>query len=98
MMPFLDEDLQSCFRVFSFRWPVFPSNFVCLSHCFAPQIIFHKENPGINYEFYVPVEKREVERERMVEREKEAPRERPREREPGRAPLRSTSLLFRSLF
>ncbi|XP_037310225.2 ADAMTS-like protein 4 [Pungitius pungitius] len=52
-------------------------------------IIFHKENPGIDYEFYVPVEKREVERERMAEREKEAPRERPREREPGRAPLRS---------
>ncbi|XP_068591440.1 thrombospondin type-1 domain-containing protein 4 isoform X3 [Cebidichthys violaceus] len=54
-------------------------------------IIFHKENPGINYEFYVPVEKKEVERERLTEREKEreVPRERPREREPARAPLRT---------
>ncbi|TNN80968.1 Thrombospondin type-1 domain-containing protein 4 [Liparis tanakae] len=52
-------------------------------------IIFHKENPGINYEFYIPVEKREVERKRLTENEREAPRERPREREPGRAPLRS---------
>ncbi|XP_068591438.1 thrombospondin type-1 domain-containing protein 4 isoform X2 [Cebidichthys violaceus] len=54
-------------------------------------IIFHKENPGINYEFYVPVEKKEVERERLTEREKEreVPRERPREREPARAPLRN---------
>ncbi|XP_034553364.1 thrombospondin type-1 domain-containing protein 4 [Notolabrus celidotus] len=56
-------------------------------------IIFHKENPGINYEFYVPVEKTEGERERLTEREREppreAPRERLREREPGRAPLRS---------
>ncbi|XP_028437274.1 thrombospondin type-1 domain-containing protein 4 isoform X1 [Perca flavescens] len=51
-------------------------------------IIFHKENPGINYEFYVPVE-REVERERPTERERETPRERPRDREPGRSPLRS---------
>ncbi|KAK9513870.1 hypothetical protein VZT92_027371 [Zoarces viviparus] len=54
-------------------------------------IIFHKENPGINYEFYVPVEKRELQRERLTEREKEreAPRERQRERAPARAPLRS---------
>ncbi|XP_031709035.1 thrombospondin type-1 domain-containing protein 4 isoform X1 [Anarrhichthys ocellatus] len=54
-------------------------------------IIFHKENPGINYEFYVPVEKKEQERERLTAREKEreAPRERQREREPARAPLRS---------
>ncbi|XP_036931557.1 thrombospondin type-1 domain-containing protein 4 [Acanthopagrus latus] len=56
-------------------------------------IIFHKENPGIDYEFYVPVEKKEAERERLTEREwetpREAPRERQREREPVRAPLRS---------
>ncbi|XP_017280562.1 thrombospondin type-1 domain-containing protein 4 isoform X2 [Kryptolebias marmoratus] len=39
-------------------------------------IIFHKDNPGIDYEFYVPVETREGEREA------------PREREPARAPLR----------
>lgn len=51
-------------------------------------IIFHKENPGIDYEFYIPVEK-EAERERLTEREREVPRERPREREPARAPLRS---------
>lgn len=67
-----------------------------LSPCFAPQIIFHKENPGIDYEFYVPVEKKELERERLTEKEREtpreAPRERQREREPGRAPLRSTSV------
>lgn len=63
---------------------------------FAVQIISHKENPGIDYEFYVPVEKKEGERERLVEREREAPweapRERPREREPARAPLRSESV------
>ncbi|XP_073341029.1 thrombospondin type-1 domain-containing protein 4 [Pagrus major] len=56
-------------------------------------IIFHKENPGIDYEFYVPVEKKEAERERLTDREwetlREAPRERQREREPVRAPLRS---------
>ncbi|KAM6995185.1 thrombospondin type-1 domain-containing protein 4 isoform 1-T1 [Tautogolabrus adspersus] len=57
-------------------------------------IIFHKENPGIDYEFYIPVEKKEGERERLTEREREtpreaAPRERLRERDPGRAPLRS---------
>ncbi|XP_074539403.1 thrombospondin type-1 domain-containing protein 4 isoform X1 [Halichoeres trimaculatus] len=56
-------------------------------------IIFHKENPSIDYEFYVPVEKNEGEKERLTEREREppreAPRDRPREREPGRAPLRS---------
>uniref|UniRef100_A0A665UEF9 PLAC domain-containing protein n=2 Tax=Echeneis naucrates TaxID=173247 RepID=A0A665UEF9_ECHNA len=44
-------------------------------------IIFHKENPGIDYEYYVPVERKEVER--------ETARERPREREPVRAPLHS---------
>lgn len=63
--------------------------------CFAPQIIFHKENPGIDYEFYIPVEKKEGERERLTERQREpareAPRERSREREPARAPLRSKS-------
>ncbi|KAL7393955.1 hypothetical protein ABVT39_018297 [Epinephelus coioides] len=52
-------------------------------------IIFHKENPGIDYEFYIPVEKKEAERERLTEREREVPRERQREREPARAPLRS---------
>ncbi|XP_026227157.1 thrombospondin type-1 domain-containing protein 4 [Anabas testudineus] len=56
-------------------------------------IISHKENPGIDYEFYIPVEKKEGDRERLTERQREpareAPRERPREREPARAPLRS---------
>ncbi|XP_030605999.1 thrombospondin type-1 domain-containing protein 4 [Archocentrus centrarchus] len=56
-------------------------------------IIFHKENPGIDYEYYIPVEKKEGEPEKLMEREREtpreAPRERPREREPARAPLRS---------
>lgn len=71
-----------------------PLTLSVLSPCFALQIIFHKENPGINYEFYVPVEKKVLQRERLTEREKEreAPRERQREREPARAPLRSTSL------
>lgn len=66
----------------------------------TPQIIFHKENPGIDYEFYVPMEKKDAERapdrerERPVEAEWEAgrhpPRERSRERESGsRASLRS---------
>ncbi|XP_037532557.1 thrombospondin type-1 domain-containing protein 4 [Nematolebias whitei] len=52
-------------------------------------IIFHKDNPGIDYEFYIPVEKKEGERENLLEREtpREAPRERVREREPARAPL-----------
>lgn len=56
-------------------------------------IIFHQQNPGIDYEFYIPVEKKEGERERLSERDREtpreAPRERQREREAGRAPLRS---------
>lgn len=60
---------------------------------FAVQIIFHKENPGIDYEFYVPVEKKEEESEKLKDREREAPRntprEKPREREQARAPLRS---------
>ncbi|XP_041844598.1 thrombospondin type-1 domain-containing protein 4 [Melanotaenia boesemani] len=53
-------------------------------------IIFHKANPGIDYEFYIPVEKKEGERETLMEREvpREAPRERLREREPARAPFR----------
>ncbi|KAM6910648.1 ADAMTS-like protein 4 isoform 2-T2 [Xenentodon cancila] len=53
-------------------------------------IIFHKDNPGIDYEFYLPVEK-EGEKERVTEREtpREVPRERPRERETARAPLRN---------
>lgn len=78
---------------------------VCVTGCllFYPsprpsQIIFHKENPGIDYEFYIPVEKKEEERERPKEREREtprnAPRERPREREQARAPLRSKYALF----
>lgn len=53
-------------------------------------IIFHKQNPGIDYEFYVPVEKKDGEKERLPESEtprEPAPRERPREREPVRAPL-----------
>lgn len=66
--------------------------------CFALQIIFHKENPGIDYEFYVPVEKKDAERERPMERERETPRnvprERQRERESGRASLRSTSIVL----
>lgn len=70
-----------------------------LSPCFAHQIIFHKENPGIDYEYYVPVEKKDAVRERPMERERETPRnvpkERPREREPGRAPLRSMSIALR---
>uniref|UniRef100_A0A3B3ZXF1 Uncharacterized protein n=1 Tax=Periophthalmus magnuspinnatus TaxID=409849 RepID=A0A3B3ZXF1_9GOBI len=37
-------------------------------------IIFHQKNPGIDYEFYIPVEKKEGER--MVERTREPPRER----------------------
>lgn len=68
----------------------------CLSFYPSPrpsQIIFHKENPGIDYEFYIPVEKKEEERERPKERERETPRntprERPREREQARASLRS---------
>ncbi|XP_012721199.2 thrombospondin type-1 domain-containing protein 4 [Fundulus heteroclitus] len=56
-------------------------------------IIFQKENPGIDYEFYVPVENKEGEKERLAESEKETaretPRDRPMERQPVRAPLRS---------
>ncbi|MEQ2175811.1 hypothetical protein GOODEAATRI_021552, partial [Goodea atripinnis] len=54
-------------------------------------IIFHKENPGIDYEFYIPVEDKDGEKERLVESERprESPRERQRQREPARAPLRS---------
>ncbi|KAL2084717.1 hypothetical protein ACEWY4_020235 [Coilia grayii] len=45
-------------------------------------IIYHKQNPGIDYEYYVPVERRgEVERERE------------RARDGGRAPLREISAL-----
>ncbi|XP_078143483.1 ADAMTS-like protein 4 isoform X2 [Centroberyx gerrardi] len=61
-------------------------------------IIFHRQNPGIDYEFYIPVEK-ERERERPKEREaarerpreREAARERQRERDAARAPLRSAN-------
>lgn len=69
------------------RLPLLPS--IPPSPRFAVQIIFHKENPGIDYEFYVPVEKKEEERERPKDREREAPRNTPREREQARAPLRS---------
>lgn len=69
---------------------------------FAVQIIFHKENPGIDYEFYVPVEKKEEERERPKDREREAPRntprEKPRQREQARASLRSEYTLGFSPF
>lgn len=69
-----------------------------LSPCFALQIIFHKQNPGIDYEFYVPVEKKDAEREKLTARERETPRhpprERQRERESGRAPLRSMCTTF----
>lgn len=61
---------------------------------FPLQIIFYQKNPGIDYEFYVPVEKKEQERERLVDRAREPPRERPREHEPARAPLRSKSFTF----
>ncbi|XP_028986014.1 ADAMTS-like protein 4 [Betta splendens] len=57
-------------------------------------IIFHKENPGIDYEFHIPVDKKEgaQERPKDIEREpaRETPREWAREREPARAPLRSS--------
>ncbi|MEQ2272578.1 hypothetical protein XENORESO_000987 [Xenotaenia resolanae] len=54
-------------------------------------IIFHKENPGIDYEFYIPVEDKDGEKERLVESERprESLRERQRQREPARGPLRS---------
>ncbi|XP_034030554.1 ADAMTS-like protein 4 isoform X2 [Thalassophryne amazonica] len=52
-------------------------------------IIFHQQNPGIDYEFYIPVEKPEAETEWLTDREGEVPREWPREREAPRAPLRS---------
>lgn len=76
---------------------LFISNSLCsVIMAFALQIIFHKENPGIDYEFYVPVEKKDADRERPVEREWETPRhpprERSRERDSGRAPLRSKSI------
>uniref|UniRef100_A0A3Q1C6Q7 PLAC domain-containing protein n=1 Tax=Amphiprion ocellaris TaxID=80972 RepID=A0A3Q1C6Q7_AMPOC len=58
-------------------------------------IIFHKENPGIDYEFYVPLEKKEerlMEREAPREQAREWPREQlkeqPRDREPMREQLR----------
>ncbi|XP_056157928.1 thrombospondin type-1 domain-containing protein 4 [Lampris incognitus] len=50
-------------------------------------IIFHRQNPGIDYRFYVPAEKTEAEKERP--REREVARERPRDRDGPRAPLRS---------
>lgn len=68
---------------------------VC-SVCFPLQIIFHKQNPGIDYEFYVPVENKDGEKERLPESEtpRESPRERPREREPVRAPLHGKKQAF----
>ncbi|KAJ8383769.1 hypothetical protein AAFF_G00214560 [Aldrovandia affinis] len=44
-------------------------------------IIYHRQNPGIDYEYYIPVEKKEGERERA------------KEREGGRAPLRAANSL-----
>ncbi|KAJ8287895.1 hypothetical protein COCON_G00005540 [Conger conger] len=44
-------------------------------------IIYHRQNPGIDYEYYIPVEKSEGERERA------------KEREGGRASLRDVSAL-----
>ncbi|KAI1885902.1 hypothetical protein AGOR_G00208540 [Albula goreensis] len=44
-------------------------------------IIFHRQNPGIDYEYYIPVEKNEVEREPA------------KERDGGRAPVRDRSAL-----
>lgn len=88
-----------CLRVFVVT-SCFTSSSV-FAACFALQIIFHKENPGIDYEFFIPVDKKEGERERLIEREREpareAPRERPREREPARAPLRSKSFALQLL-
>ncbi|XP_061885653.1 thrombospondin type-1 domain-containing protein 4 [Entelurus aequoreus] len=53
-------------------------------------IIFHQQNPGIDYEFYVPVDKKK-EAERPADREtpREASRDKLWEREPSRASLRS---------
>ncbi|XP_054637197.1 thrombospondin type-1 domain-containing protein 4 isoform X2 [Dunckerocampus dactyliophorus] len=51
-------------------------------------IIFHQQNPGIDYEFYIPVEKKEPERPPDRETPREAPRETQWERAPARAPLR----------
>lgn len=79
---FLSRDQKSWVRVFLVTG--YFSVLSVLSPCLALQIIFHKENPGIDYEFYIPVEKKE--------RERETARERPREREPARAPFRSTSI------
>ncbi|XP_035242182.1 ADAMTS-like protein 4 [Anguilla anguilla] len=45
-------------------------------------IIYHRQNPGIDYEFYIPAEKSEGERERA------------RERDGGRAALRDVSALM----
>ncbi|XP_031432039.1 thrombospondin type-1 domain-containing protein 4 [Clupea harengus] len=47
-------------------------------------IIYHKQNPGIDYEYYIPVEKK---------REGERERERERPRDGGRATLREISAL-----
>nr|XP_057941440.1 thrombospondin type-1 domain-containing protein 4 isoform X2 [Doryrhamphus excisus] len=52
-------------------------------------IIFHQQNPGIDYEFYIPVERKEPERPPDRETPREAPRETQWERAPARAPLRS---------
>ncbi|KAM6968189.1 thrombospondin type-1 domain-containing protein 4-like isoform 1-T1 [Aplochiton taeniatus] len=55
-------------------------------------IIFHRQNPGIDYEFFLPVEKTEGERE-SASRERDGVRERGRETDGGRAPLRSSGTL-----
>ncbi|CAL8359785.1 unnamed protein product [Arctogadus glacialis] len=68
-------------------------------------IIFHRQNPGIDYEYHLPVERaereREKPREREREREREPARERPREREGlwegASSPLRSAGSITVSL-
>ncbi|KTF83804.1 hypothetical protein cypCar_00037828 [Cyprinus carpio] len=49
-------------------------------------IIFHRQNPGIDYEYYIPVEKR-----------RDGEREVHRERERGRAALRELSSQYREI-
>ncbi|XP_027867390.1 thrombospondin type-1 domain-containing protein 4 [Xiphophorus couchianus] len=55
-------------------------------------IIYQKDNPGVDYEFYIPVENKDGDKERLPENEtpREPPREKAREREPVRAPLRGS--------
>ncbi|CAL8247271.1 unnamed protein product [Lota lota] len=64
-------------------------------------IIFHRQNPGIDWEYYLPVVRAEREREKPREREVARERERPREREGLReeasSPLRSAGSITVSL-